>query len=180
MYITVVTRDANWPNNGRMLKAEPAEGLGMSGTGIFAREFDELDAVVQIGVANGRLISLSVPDAPEPGAGPDHEILDWIDGYLARTATDVTEVEIGLTVPTDQRTVLETVRKVPHGETLSLERLVARSPGLDPEDSEDVATARTALAENPIPLFIPDHRVRDGPGGAPPEIERVFRDVEGL
>lgn len=152
----------------------------MSGTGIFAREFDELDAIVQIGVANGRLISLSVPDAPEHGAGSDHEILDWIDAYLAGTATDVTEVQIGLTVPTDQRTVLETVRKIPSGESLSLERLVARSPGLDPDDGEDVATARTALAENPIPLFIPGHRIRDGPSAVPPGIEQVFRDVEGL
>lgn len=163
-----------------MLKAGAGEGSLMSATGIFARAFDDLDAIVQIGVANGRLISLSVPDSPEPGAGSDHEILDWIDAYLAGTATDVTDIEIGLTVPTAQRTVLETVRKVPYGETLSLERLVARSPGLDPDDAEDVASARTALSENPVPLFIPDHRVPDGPGALPPAIEQVFRDVEGL
>ncbi|MDZ7849289.1 MAG: methylated-DNA--[protein]-cysteine S-methyltransferase [Halodesulfurarchaeum sp.] len=151
----------------------------MSGTGIFAREFDELDATVQIGVANGRVISLSFPDEPEPGAGSDHEILDWIAEYLHGTATDVGEIEIGLTVPTDQRTVLETVRKIPAGEAVSLERLVARSPGLDPDDAEDVATARTALAENPIPLFIPDHRVRDAPSAAPSRIETVLRNIEG-
>ncbi|MFB6085380.1 MAG: methylated-DNA--[protein]-cysteine S-methyltransferase [Halodesulfurarchaeum sp.] len=152
----------------------------MTGTGIFARKFEKLESFVQIGVANGRVISLSFPDEPEDEAATEHEILDWIDEYLAGNARDVTEIEIGLTVPTDQRTVLETVRKIPSGEDVTLERLVARSPGLDPDANEDVATARTALAENPVPLLIPDHRVRGGPSAAPPEIEAALEDIEGL
>jgi methylated-DNA-[protein]-cysteine S-methyltransferase len=152
----------------------------MSGTGIFAREFSTLEGVVQVGIANGRVISVSFPETPEPNTEPTHAVLDWIEAYLAGTRTDVTEIETGLTVPTDQRTVLETVRKIPYGESLELTRVVARSPGLDPEEEADVEVARTALAENPIPLFVPDHRVEGTDGGAPPEIRSVFRSVEGL
>lgn len=152
----------------------------MSGTGIFAREFDVLDSFVQIGVANGRVISCSFPDTPEPDAATEHEILDWIEGYLSGSNTDVTEIQIGLTVPTGERAALERVRKIPYGETITVERLAARSPGLDPADADDLDTARAALAENPIPLFVPDHRVTDGPGGTPAEIEAVFKKIEGL
>ena len=50
--------------------------------------------------------------------------------------------------------------------------------GLDPDDDADRETARTALAENPIHLFVPDHRVRDTPGGAPEVIADRLRAVE--
>ncbi len=152
----------------------------MSGTGIFAMEYDALDSFVQIGVANGRVISLSFPDTPEPDAAPEHEILDWIEGYLLGRHTDVTEIPIGLTVPTGERAALERVRQIPYGKELTLERLVSRGPSLDPVDDDDFATARRALTENPIPLLVPDHRVSDGPSGAPSEIEAIFRDIEGL
>lgn len=152
----------------------------MSGTGIFAREIDRLDAVVQIGVANGRVISLSVPGTPEPNTEPNHDVLDWIESYLAGEQTDVTEIEIGLTVPTDQRRVLETVRQIPYGESIDRRRLVARSPGLDPASESDLDTASTALAENPIPLFVPTHRVRNGSRGTPELLAAALRRVEGL
>lgn len=154
--------------------------MAMSGSGIFAREFDDLDSIVQIGVANGRVISLSLPEEPEPNASTAHEYLDWIDGYLAGTERDVTDIEIGLTVPTDQRAVLELVREIPYGEELSIERVIARSRGLDPNEQRDWQTARIALAENPIPLLIPDHRVTDGPSSLPADIEDRFRRLEGL
>ena len=152
----------------------------MPGTGIFARKFDEFDGYVQVGIANGRVISVSFPEQPETDAQSDERTLDWIEEYLAGKETAVTDVETGLTVPTDQRTVLETVRKIPYGEELPIKRLVARSPGLDPEDTSDLDLARKALADNPIPLFVPDHRVENAPSGAPPRIRSIFRDVEGL
>jgi methylated-DNA-[protein]-cysteine S-methyltransferase len=51
---------------------------------------------------------------------------------------------------------------------------------LDPEDDGDLTTLRTALANNPAPLVIPDHRVRDGPSAAPPPVEQKLRSLEGL
>jgi methylated-DNA-[protein]-cysteine S-methyltransferase len=52
--------------------------------------------------------------------------------------------------------------------------------GLNDEDDEDLRLLRTALAENPAPLLIPDHRVRDGPSGAPASVEQRLRSLEQL
>ncbi|MFB6110751.1 MAG: methylated-DNA--[protein]-cysteine S-methyltransferase [Halodesulfurarchaeum sp.] len=152
----------------------------MSGTGIYAKESDVLDRFVQIGVANGRVISLSAPEEPEPNAESSHEYLDRIEAYLDGERTDVTEIEVGLTVPTDQRAVLEQTRNIPYGETVPLDRLVAHTPGLDPEDEADTGTARTALAENPVPILLPGHRVSDAPSSLPSAVEETLRRIEGL
>ena len=52
--------------------------------------------------------------------------------------------------------------------------------GEAPGEQEDQQQVREALAANPVPLLIPDHRVRDGPSGAPPEVEQRLRSLEGL
>jgi len=52
--------------------------------------------------------------------------------------------------------------------------------GLGADDQDDQQQVREALAANPVPLLIPDHRVRDGPSGAPPAVEQKLRVVEGL
>ena len=92
---------------------------------------------------------------------------------------DFGDVEVGLTVPTDHRRVLEAVREIPYGEQGSVAQ-VARMAGLDPDDEDSQRTVREALAENPVPLLVPDHRVRDGPSGAPPDVEQQLRSIEGL
>jgi methylated-DNA-[protein]-cysteine S-methyltransferase len=152
----------------------------MTQTGIFATRSDRLGRILQVGVANGRVISVAFPEESDAEAGSDHPALAWLEGYLAGTERDVTDLETGLTVPTDQRSVLETVRKLPFGESIDLKRLVARTPGLDPEASEDVELARTALAENPVPIVIPDHRIEDAPSGAPASVRQYCRELEGL
>jgi methylated-DNA-[protein]-cysteine S-methyltransferase len=73
--------------------------------------------------------------------------------------------------------VLEALRQVPYGEDVSVERLARMAAGVDPDDE---TTVRTALAENPVPLVVGDHRVRDGPSAAPPAVEQRLRSVEGL
>jgi methylated-DNA-[protein]-cysteine S-methyltransferase len=145
--------------------------------GVFAREFESLGRAVEIGVASGSVISVSFPEAIETDADPDHPLLDRIDAYLGGEPDHFDDVEIALTVPTDHRQVLEATRNVPYGETVALDR-VLRMAGLDPDDAADRETARTALAENPIHLFVPDHRVRDTPGGAPEVIADRLRAVE--
>ena len=152
----------------------------MTRSGIFAMQSDRLGRVVQVGIANGRVISVSFPEASDPEAGTDHPALSWLADYLEGAETDVTDLETGLTVPTDQRSVLETVRKVPYGESIDLKRLVARTPGLDPDNATDVDLARRALAENPIPIVIPDHRIDDAPSGAPAAVRQYCRELEGL
>jgi len=148
--------------------------------GIYALGSDYLDRHVQVGVASRRVISVSFPRDPDPDAVTDHDLLDRIDAYLDGGHEEFRDVEVGLTVPTDHRSVLETVREIPYGEQVSVERLARMTPGLDPEAGDDLLAVRTALDGNPVPLVVPDHRVRDGPSAAPPEVEQKLRSLEGL
>lgn len=148
--------------------------------GIYARESSYLDRHVQFGEAQGRVLSLSFPNAPDDDAVTDHALLDRIEEYLAGGEDDFADVTVALTVPTDRRAVLETVREIPYGEQVGVAKLVRMTPDGDPDDEEDVRTARSALADNPAPLLIPDHRVRDGPSAAPAEVEQRLRSLEGL
>jgi methylated-DNA-[protein]-cysteine S-methyltransferase len=145
--------------------------------GIYARESDYLERYVQVGVAGDRLISVSFPTTPESERA-DHDLLDRIFAYLEGVEDDFADADVALTVPTDQRAVLEAVRGIGYGEQVDVEALAHASAGVDPD--EDLATVREALAGNPAPLVIPDHRVRDGPSAAPPEVEQRLRSLEGL
>lgn len=151
----------------------------MEAAGIYAREYEYLDRYVQVGIASGRVISVSFPREPED-VEPDHEILDRIQRYLEGARDDFADVEIALMVPTERRTVLETLRSVPYGEQISVERLARRLPNVNADDESDLDRVREALAENPTPLLIPDHRVRDGASAAPPDVEQKLRSLEGL
>jgi len=148
--------------------------------GIYARESAYLDRYVQFGEAQGRVLSLSFPEAVDDDAVSEHDLLDRIDEYLNGVEDDFDDVTVALTVPTDRRAVLEAVREIPYGEQVSVAQLVRMTPEGDPDDEDDVRTARSALADNPAPLLIPDHRVRDGPSGAPASVEQRLRSVEGL
>jgi methylated-DNA-[protein]-cysteine S-methyltransferase len=147
-------------------------------TGIFAAESAFLGRYVQVGVASQRVVSVSVPDEPDDEADDDHPVLDRIGAYLDGAEEEFGDVEVGLTVPTDRRAVLEATREIPYGEEVTVEGLAGMAPGLDPEGDTDVV--RTALAENPVPLVIPDHRVADTRGGAPRAVEGRLRSLEGL
>jgi len=157
-----------------------SEAPGEPTEGVFAVNSAYLDCAVQTGVAGGRVISLSFPDTPDAEADDDHPLLDRIEAYLEGVEDDFTDVEVALTVPTEQRAVLDAVRGVPYGRQVSVERLTRLAAGLDAGDDEDRATVRRALAGNPVPLVISDHRVRDGPSAAPPRVEQRLRDIEEL
>ena len=148
--------------------------------GIYAREFPYLDSYVQLGIAQGRVIAVEFPASDPADAREDHDLLDRLQAYLEGADDDFADVAVALTVPTGQRDVLETVRGIPYGTQVSVEKIARMTAGLDPEDEEDVELVRLALADNPAPIFIPDHRVRDGPSAAPPAIEQKLRAVEGL
>lgn len=144
--------------------------------GIYARESPTLGRAVQIGVVADRVISVSFPAEPPADADAAHPILDRVFDYLGGAEDHFDDVPVGLTVPTDRRAVLEAVRNVPYGETVDVAR-VARLAGLDDEDEGDLTTVRDALGANPVPLFVPDHRIA-GPGATPPEVTERLRDLE--
>ena len=145
--------------------------------GIYAHRFDALDTVIQLGIASGQVIDISFPESVPDDAETDHEVFESIEAYLDGDRLALTEVEIALTVPTDQRQVLDALQNVSAGNTVTVERLT-KLAGLDPESETDHETVRTALRENPIPLVIPDHRVRDAEGATPATVAETLRRQE--
>lgn len=149
--------------------------------GIYAHESEFLGCHVQVGVASSKVLRVTFPGTPDPNAGTDHELLDRIDEYLdAVDEDDFADVQVALTLPTDQRKVLETVRDVPYGESVTVAAVARMTPGLNDDEDGDLELVRTALGENPAPLLVPDHRVSDGPSAAPPAVEQRLRSLEGL
>ncbi|WP_251344217.1 MGMT family protein [Haloplanus halophilus] len=144
--------------------------------GLYARDAPVLGRAIQVGIAGDRVISVSFPESAPADADPDHPLLDRVFAYLDGAEDHFDDVEVALTVPTERRTVLEAVRNVPYGETVDVARL-ARLAGLDDEDADDLETVRTALGENPVPLFIPDHRIA-GPGATPAAVAERLRSLE--
>lgn len=144
---------------------------------MYARESERLGRAVQIGVAGGRVISVSFPESPPADAAADHPLLDRAFDYLDGAEDHFDDAPVALTVPTERRRALEAVRKIPHGETVAVDRVVGLA-GLDAESEEDVATVRGALAENPVPLFVPDHRVEGSAGATPREVAERLRAIE--
>jgi methylated-DNA-[protein]-cysteine S-methyltransferase len=152
----------------------------MDEPGIYARESPYLERFVELGYASGKAISVSFTQAAPDDAADDHALLDRVFAYLEGSREGFDDVEVALTLPTDQRAVLEAVRNVPYGEDVSTAQLARMTPGLDGEDETDQQTVRAALAANPAPLLVPDHRVRDAPSAAPPDVEQKLRRLEEL
>jgi len=145
--------------------------------GIWARELVYLDRYVQLGIAGERVLACSFPNTPDEEAMDDHPLLDRVEAYVDGSEEGFEDVTVALTMPTDRREVLETLREVPYGESVGVEELARMTPGLDADDTRLV---REALNDNPVPLFVPDHRVTDGPSGAPPAVVQKLRAIEGL
>lgn len=148
-------------------------------SGVFAREYDAIDPTVEVGFASGRVVAVSFPDAVADDAARDHDLLDRFGEYLDGERDRFDDVSVGLTVPTDRRSVLEALRQVPYGESTSLSRLV-RSAGLDDNDPEDLEFVTATLRENPVPVVTPDHRVEGGPYATPASVRETLRRIEGL
>jgi len=149
----------------------------MEDAGIYARESDVLGRVVQLAVASGQVIDVSFPAEVPADAVREHPLLDRVFDYLGGAADGFEGVETAITVPTDQRAVLEAVRQIPYGET-GTTRQVAHMATLDPDDEDDARTVRTALRANPVPILVPDHRVTDAPGAAPENVASRLQAVE--
>ncbi|KZN24501.1 cysteine methyltransferase [Haladaptatus sp. R4] len=148
--------------------------------GIYAQESPYLERFVQVGVASGRVLRVTFPNEAEDDALPDHAVLDRIMAYLEGVEEDFSDVQVALTVPTDQRGVLEAVRNIPYGDQVNVETVARMTSGIDHTEEADLDLVRTALDANPAPILVPDHRVRDGPSAAPPDVEQKLRSLEGL
>lgn len=149
----------------------------MEDAGIYARQSDVLGRPLQIGIASGQVIDVSFPERIPEDAESDHETLDRVFDYLDGAEDDFADVEVAITVPTAQRGVLKAVCQIPYGET-GTTRQVAHMANLDPDDEDDAQTVRSALRANPVPIFVPDHRVENAPGATPSDVAATLRNVE--
>lgn len=149
-------------------------------TGIFTRELPELGYTVELGLAGEKLISVSFRGSTESDSTDTHPLLDRFAAYAAGECEEFDDVDVGLTVPQTQRSVLETLRSVPYGESIGFDRLVSMAPGVDPDDEAAVEAARTAVRENPTPVVIPTHRVVNGPTQLPAALTEQLRTIEGI
>lgn len=147
---------------------------------LYARKSSYLGQCVQLDVVNGRVRSVTFPGGIGPETATDHDLLDRIFAYLDGSAEEFAAVAIEFALPNTQRAVLEAVRELSYREQVSVDQLIQRASGMERTQTEVPRLARTALAANPAPLLIPDHRVRDGPSAAPPKIEMKLRSLEGL
>lgn len=148
--------------------------------GIYARESLYLDRFVQIGIAGDRVVGVSFPRERPEGSQDEHPLLDRVGRYLDGARTTFEGVGLAMTVPTDHRAVLSAVRTIPYGEQRDVEAIARMTPGLSVENQEDLEVVRDALDTNPVPLIVPDHRVRNGGSGAPADVEQRLRALEGL
>ncbi|MFC6753597.1 MGMT family protein [Halorubrum tibetense] len=148
-------------------------------SGVFAREYDGLERSVEVGFAGGRVIAISFPETVPDDADTDHTLLDRIGDYLRGERDHFDDVDTGLTVPTEERRVLDALREVPYGESVSVSRLT-RTVGLDDNDADDLGDVKSALRENPIPILLADHRVEGGPYATPQAVRATLRRIEGI
>jgi len=154
-------------------------------SGVFARTYSlesttgSHETTVEVGLAGGRVVSVSFPGRVPSDASTTHPLLDRIGAALTGATDGFTDVDIALTVPTDQRRVLDALRSVPAGDAVSVSAL-ARMAGLDANDPDDIETVTGAIRANPVAIIIGDHRVEGGPYATPAPVRAALRDAEGI
>lgn len=149
-----------------------------AGAVIEHRWSEYLDTYVQVGVAGGRLVSVTFTDEPdgEECQKDGSDALEAVFAYLGGEIETTPDVPYALTVSGIERRALERTRDLPYGTTLTYEEF-ASSVGED-----DVETVRDALRQNPVPIVLPSHRVvaEDGVGGfaGPRRVKRLLLELE--
>jgi methylated-DNA-[protein]-cysteine S-methyltransferase len=114
--------------------------------------------------------------------GSDRELArerDALSEYFEGGHAPDLAVDLRLMTAPFRRVVLETLREVPFGQTVSYGELARRAG--NPKAARAVGTA---CARNPIPIVVPCHRVLPGTGrlgnyGGGPERKRALLELEG-
>jgi methylated-DNA-[protein]-cysteine S-methyltransferase len=81
---------------------------------------------------------------------------------------------------TDHRDVLEKLREIPYGDSGTVRQVALMVPGRSDDSEDDLRAIQDALRANPAPIFIPTHRVTDGPDTLPSDVAAKVRAVEGI
>jgi methylated-DNA-[protein]-cysteine S-methyltransferase len=122
-------------------------------------------------------------ELPRPGVaagGASHLVADRLAAYFAGSRDEFLDVELELDDPTPfQRSALETLRRIPYGETVTYGELAALAGYPNAQRA-----AGTFCAHNRFPLVVPCHRVvaSDGLGSYGSlgiEYKRKLLELEG-
>lgn len=139
---------------------------------------DRLDLWVEAEIVDGRVREIDL--VPEPTGAGDDPLLDRILAHLAGDLSDLRDVPVALSgLSPFRRRVLERLREVPPGETVTYGELAERagSPGA-------ARAVGGAVRANPVPIVVPCHRVvaADGlggySGGRGPSTKRRLLEIE--
>jgi O-6-methylguanine DNA methyltransferase len=128
---------------------------------VYSKFSRELGLYVQLEVLGDRVAAVRlVRSAPPRSAGSDHPYLARILEHVRTGDGDLTDIPLHLEVGPFEQEVLEFLRTIPAGETITYGE-IARRLGR-PKASRAVGTA---CARNPAVIVIPCHRVVPKSGG---------------
>jgi len=142
----------------------------------------ELGLYVQLEVLGSRVAAVRLTrKAPMETAGSDHPYLARILEHIHTGRGDLQDIPLALEVAPFEREVLEFMRTIPPGETITYGEIARRlgRPGAS-------RAVGTACARNPVVIVIPCHRVVPKSGGlgnysseGGPETKRRLLEREG-
>lgn len=149
---------------------------------VYSKFSRELGLYVRLEVLGGRVAAVRLArKAPEETAGSDHPYLAQILEHIQTGKGDLREIPLTLEVAPFEREVLEFLRTIPPGETMTYGEIARRlgRPGAS-------RAVGTACARNPVVIVIPCHRVVPKSGGlgnysseGGPETKRRLLEREG-
>jgi methylated-DNA-[protein]-cysteine S-methyltransferase len=149
---------------------------------VYSKFSRELGLYVQLEVLGDRVKRVRLAkEAPRQSLGSDHPYLARILEHVRTGADDLRDIPLHLEVGPFEREVLEFLRKIPPGQTLTYGEIAAKlgRPGAS-------RAVGTACAKNPAVIVIPCHRVLPKSGGVGnysseggPETKRRLLEREG-
>ena len=128
---------------------------------VYSRFSRELGLYVRLQVLRGRVASVRLTrKASDEAARSDHPYLARILEHLRTGSEDLRDIPVHLEVGSFDRKVLEFLRGIPPGETVTYGEIARRlgHPGAG-------RAVGSACARNPAPIVIPCHRVVPKAGG---------------
>jgi methylated-DNA-[protein]-cysteine S-methyltransferase len=147
----------------------------------YSRFSRELGVYIRLEVLRGRVSGVLLTRSAAKGANASHPYLTRILEHVRTGKGDLTDIPLHLEVTPFERQVLEFLRKIPRGRTITYGEIAARlgRPGA-------ARAVGQVVARNPIPVVIPCHRVLPASGGIGgysggngPETKRRLLEREG-
>lgn len=142
------------------MSSEGSRSQAGNGTAAYSRFSPDLGLYVHLETAGRRVRRVRLAREPFPGSDGSHPLLERILDHVRTGNGDFGDVPLDLRVGPFEREVLEFLRDLPPGETITYGEIARRlgRPGA-------ARAVGQACARNPIPLIVPCHRVVPASGG---------------